>query len=136
MKSVNIYSATTNSIEVTVEPIFLPDQSITQSNFYVWAYNVQITNNSKNTVQLKNRYWRIIDEHGAVNEVSGPGVIGEQPTLKQSENFQYSSGTYLMSPSGIMEGTYEMEILSNGKRFEVKIPAFSLDSPFVNHTPS
>lgn len=136
MKAGAVYKATTNSIEVAVQPIFLPDQSIKAKNFFVWAYNVEISNFGEDTVQLKNRYWRIIDENGGVNEVRGKGVVGEQPILQKNEKFQYSSGTYLPTPSGVMEGAYEMEELSTGRSFEIKIPAFSLDSPFEEHKPS
>ncbi len=128
-------TAVTNSIEVSVLPVFLPEQTIKAKNFYVWAYNVEIVNLSNKTVQLKNRYWRIIDEYGTVNEVKGQGVVGEQPILKEGEKFQYSSGTYLTSPSGIMEGEYEMEDIKTGKSFQIKIPAFSLDSPFDEQKP-
>ncbi len=136
MKAGAVYRAMTNEIEVVVQPIFLPDQSIKAKNFFVWAYNVEISNFSEDTVQLKSRYWRIIDENGGVNEVRGKGVVGEQPILKNNEKFQYSSGTYLPTPSGIMEGAYEMEVVDSGKKFEIKIPAFSLDSPFEEHKPS
>ncbi len=80
------------------------------------------------TVQLVNRYWHITDSLGRVQEVRGPGVVGEQPTLKPGESFEYTSGTPLPTPSGIMVGTYEMES-ANGRRFDVAVPAFSLDSP-------
>ncbi len=136
MKAGAIYRATTNSIEVAVQPIFLPDQSIKAKNFFVWAYNVEISNLSDETVQLRSRYWRIIDENGGINEVRGKGVVGEQPILKKDEKFQYSSGTYLPTPSGVMEGAYEMEEIVSGRKFEIKIPAFSLDSPFEEHRPS
>jgi ApaG protein len=123
-----MYSATTRSIRVTVKPVFLEDQSSPGENHYVWAYHVRIENMGPETVQLRNRYWRITDSFGRVQEVRGAGVVGEQPVLKPGEAFEYTSGTPLHTPSGIMVGTYQME-MSSGERFDVAIPAFSLDSP-------
>ena len=122
------YSATTESINVTVKPIYLDDQSSPTESHYVWAYQVTIENTGFETVQLLNRYWRITDSMGRVQEVRGAGVVGEQPTLEPGESFEYTSGTPLTTPSGIMVGSYEMES-ANGRRFDVEVPAFSLDSP-------
>jgi ApaG protein len=123
-----MYSETTRSIKVTVKPIYLEDQSSPGDNHYVWAYQVRIENNGGETVQLLRRYWRITDALGRVQEVRGPGVVGEQPVLEPGESFEYTSGTPLATPSGIMVGRYEMET-RGGESFEVAIPAFSLDSP-------
>ncbi|MBZ0325196.1 MAG: Co2+/Mg2+ efflux protein ApaG [Alphaproteobacteria bacterium] len=123
-----MYRSTTRSIQVTVEPVFLEDQSSPGDDHYVWAYHVCIQNLGGDTVQLQNRYWRITDSLGRCQEVRGAGVVGEQPTLRPGESFEYSSGTPLGTPSGIMEGSYEM-FDSRGERFDVAIPAFSLDSP-------
>lgn len=123
-----MYHETTQSIRVTVEPFYLEDQSSPSDNHFVWAYQVRIENTGADTVRLVNRYWRITDSLGRVQEVRGAGVVGEQPTLKPGESFEYTSGTPLPTPSGIMVGTYEMESAS-GQRFDVAVPAFSLDSP-------
>jgi ApaG protein len=123
-----MYNETTGSIRVTVEPFYLEDQSSPSDNHFVWAYQVRIENMSGDTVQLVNRYWRITDSFGRVQEVRGAGVVGEQPTLKPGESFEYTSGTPLPTPSGIMVGTYEMKSAS-GRLFDVAVPAFSLDSP-------
>lgn len=123
-----MYDETTQSIRVTVKPIYLEDQSSPADNHFVWAYQVRIENLGNDTVQLLNRYWRITDSMGRVQEVRGAGVVGEQPTLGPGESFEYTSGTPLPTPSGIMVGTYEMETQS-GERFDVAVPAFSLDSP-------
>jgi ApaG protein len=64
-----------------------------------------------------------------VHEVKGAGVVGEQPVLGPGEAFEYTSGTPLATPSGIMVGSYGMES-ENGDCFDVAIPAFSLDSPY------
>ena len=123
-----MYSTTTDSIQVTVKPIYLEDQSSPTEDHYVWAYQVEIKNLGQNVVQLLNRHWEITDSLGRVQEVRGPGVVGEQPILGPGEKFEYTSGTPLSTPSGIMVGSYEMK-LESGERFLVDIPAFSLDSP-------
>jgi ApaG protein len=123
-----VYSETTRSIRVTVKPVYLEDQSSPTDNHYVWAYHVRIENNGSETVQLRRRHWRITDAIGRVNEVRGPGVVGEQPVLKPGEAYEYTSGTPLSTPSGIMVGSYEMETRDGGS-FAVAVPAFSLDSP-------
>jgi ApaG protein len=123
-----MYSKTTRSITVTVKPFYLDDQSSPEEAHYVWAYHVRIENGSSETVQLRHRYWHITDSLGRVQEVRGAGVVGEQPVLKPGEAFEYTSGTPLPTPSGIMMGAYQMES-ANGERFDVAVPPFSLDSP-------
>jgi ApaG protein len=123
-----MYSEITRSIKVTVKPFYLEDQSSPAENHYVWAYQVRIENHGNDTVQLRRRHWRITDAMGVMKEVRGPGVVGEEPVLAPGESFEYTSGTPLGTPSGIMVGSYEMETPA-GESFEVAIPAFSLDSP-------
>jgi ApaG protein len=123
-----MYSATTRSIKVTVKPFYLEDQSSPAENHYVWAYHVRIENRGGETVQLRRRHWRITDALGRMQEVKGAGVVGEQPILGPGEMFEYTSGTPLPTPSGIMVGSYEMETKA-GESFDVAVPAFSLDSP-------
>lgn len=123
-----MYSETTNAIRVTVKPIYLEDQSSPIDNHFVWAYQVSIENTGRDTVQLLTRHWRITDSLGRVQEVRSAGVVGEQPVLSPGQSFEYTSGTPLATPSGIMEGSYKMEA-AGGDRFDVAIPAFSLDSP-------
>ncbi|MFZ5790595.1 MAG: Co2+/Mg2+ efflux protein ApaG [Pseudomonadota bacterium] len=123
-----MYSQSTRSIRVTVEPIYLDDQSSPEEQRYVWAYHVRIENHGPETVQLRTRYWRITDAHGRIQEVRGAGVVGEQPVLKPGETFEYTSGTPLPTPSGFMVGAYQMENEA-GERFDVAVPAFSLDCP-------
>ena len=123
-----MYSEITKSIKVTVKPIYLDDQSSPTENHFVWAYHVRIENQGERTVQLRKRHWRITDSFGRTQEVRGDGVVGEQPVLKPGDAFEYTSGTPLPTPSGIMVGTYQMEA-EDGGRFDVHIPAFSLDSP-------
>lgn len=127
-KSVFVYRALTRDIEVSVEPFYLAEQSDPEDNRYVWGYRVIIVNQSNVAVRLINRYWHITDQNGQVDEVSGPGVIGEQPRLAPGESYEYSSGCPLDTPSGIMFGHYEMET-DEAETFDVAIPAFSLDTP-------
>lgn len=123
-----MYSDTTRQIRVTVEPRYLPDQSQPANAHYVWAYQVRIDNLGREPVRLRTRHWKITDALGRLMEVQGPGVVGEQPLLGPGDSFSYTSGTPLSTPSGIMTGTYGMEG-PDGERFDIAIPAFSLDSP-------
>ncbi len=123
-----MYQKTTRAIQVTVKPVYLEDQSSPIDGHYVWAYHVSIENRGSETVQLRDRHWSITDANGRVHEVRGAGVVGEQPVLRPGEAFEYTSGTPLSTPSGIMVGSYGMES-ERGERFDVSIPAFSLDSP-------
>lgn len=123
-----IYTAVTRSIQVTVEPEYLVEQSSDNEHYYVWAYHIQIKNLGKEVVQLLSRYWNITDSTGHVEVVQGVGVVGEQPTLKENEEYAYTSGTYLPTTSGIMSGAYSM-ITDAKEQFDIQIPAFSLDVP-------
>ena len=123
-----MYSAVTRAIRVDVEPIYLEEQSEPANGQFVWAYRVQIGNEGAETVQLVSRYWHITDGLGRIQEVRGAGVVGEQPILNPGEAYEYTSGTPLPTPSGIMRGTYEMKTPA-GDKFDIEIPAFSLDSP-------
>jgi ApaG protein len=123
-----MYTETTRAITVTVQPIYLEDQSAPDQSQFVWAYHVRIENKGEEAVQLRNRYWRITDALGRVQEVRGAGVVGEQPTLEPGGSFRYTSGAPLGTPSGFMSGAYQMET-EDGEPINVDIPAFSLDSP-------
>lgn len=123
-----MYQKTTRSIEVTVKPFYLEEQSSPGDGHFVWGYQVRIENQGGETVQLLSRQWRLTDALGRVREVRGAGVVGEQPVLRPGEAFEYTSGAPLETPSGIMAGSYQMTT-DTGERFEVVIPAFSLDSP-------
>lgn len=123
-----MYERTTRGIRVSVRPNFLDQESDPEDGRFVWAYTVRIDNQSGETIRLRSRYWRITDAAGVTEEVKGVGVVGEQPTIRPGEGFEYTSGTPLATPSGVMVGRYTMET-TGGERFEVDIPAFSLDSP-------
>ncbi len=128
-----MYRAVTHDIEVMVEPFYLESHSEPAEGRYVWSYRVTVANHSDRTMQLESRYWNIVDANGTVEEVRGPGVVGEQPILNPGDSFQYSSGCPLRTPSGIMRGHYQMRD-ETGKTFEINIPAFSLDSPETERT--
>ena len=125
-----MYSEITNSIKISVDPIFMEEQSEPEEFHFVWAYHICIENQGKDTVQLMRRHWHITDSHGRIHEVQGEGVVGEQPVLQPGEIFEYTSGTPLATPSGFMGGYYEMETIK-GSIFEAEIPQFSLDSPDI-----
>ncbi|MGE0237534.1 MAG: Co2+/Mg2+ efflux protein ApaG [Parvibaculaceae bacterium] len=123
-----MYESVTRNIHVVVRPKYLQSQSRPDDDHFVWAYTVTIANKGVEIVTLRSRHWRITDDRGKLQEVRGDGVVGEQPTLAPGESFEYTSGVPLSTPSGFMVGTYQMET-SGGERFDVDIPAFSLDSP-------
>jgi len=123
-----MYRSTTRNIEIEVEPFYLEDRSDPENGRYVWGYRVTIANNSDEFVQLLARYWRITDAAGRVEEVRGPGVVGEQPELNPGDSFQYTSGCPLRTSSGFMVGSYTMRD-EDGELFDVDIPAFALDLP-------
>ena len=122
------YRAVTRHIEVRVTPRFLPERSSPENGYFFWAYTIMLTNLGGETVQLKTRHWRITDSHGRLQEVRGAGVVGEQPVLGPGQNFEYTSGVPLHTPSGFMTGSYGM-VTSSGESFDINIPAFSLDTP-------
>ena len=128
-----MYRAVTHNIAVKVEPFYLDDRSDPAEGRYVWAYRITIDNQSDDFVQLLSRYWHITDAAGHVEEVSGPGVVGEQPELNPGDSYQYTSGCPLSTPSGIMVGAYTMRN-SRGEIFDIDIPAFSLDIPGKSRT--
>jgi ApaG protein len=123
-----MYRAVTRKIEVTVAPRFLADRSSPASGYFFWAYTIDIVNRGNETVQLKTRHWKITDALGRLQEVKGPGVVGEEPVLKPGESYEYTSGVPLPTPSGFMEGSYGM-ITADGQPFDIEIPLFSLDTP-------
>ncbi len=128
-----MYRTATRNVEVSVTPSFLPERSSPDNGYYFWAYTIEITNRGAETVQLKTRHWRITDAHGRQQEVRGAGVVGETPVLEPGKSFEYTSGVPLPTSSGFMVGTYGM-VTAGGERFEVEIPAFSLDSTSTTRT--
>jgi ApaG protein len=123
-----MYSEVTRAISVSVEPFYVEEQSEPAENRWVFGYRVIIENQGAAPVQLMSRHWRIMDGLGRMIEVKGDGVVGEQPMLEPGASFEYTSGTPLPTPSGIMTGSYQM-LGADGRWFDVEIPAFSLDAP-------
>jgi ApaG protein len=127
------YEAETAGFIVRVRPEYLADQSDPGARRWLWAYHIEIVNASAATAQLLARAWTITDANGHVETVAGPGVVGDQPTLKPGEVYAYASGCPLTTPSGSMVGHYVMQGEAGG-RFEIAIPAFSLDVPGARRT--
>lgn len=116
-------------MSVVANATYLPEQSVIESNRFLWGYEVTITNESDEVAQLLNRYWRIVDMTGHIEEVRGPGVVGLQPVIKPGKKFTYNSFCQLMTPQGTMEGHFEMQTLEDEVTFIVPIPKFILASP-------
>ena len=127
-----VYSSTTSSIKVSVDPVYLDDQSDPEDFHYVWAYHVKIENLGEDTVQLLRRHWNITDSKGRTQEVRGEGVVGEQPRLKPGQGFRYTSGAVLETPVGTMQGSYQM-VGQDGSQFDAQIPVFRLAVPHALH---
>ena len=119
-----MYEEITEKIKITVKPELLDEHSDPDEKRFIWAYHIKIENVGSETVQLLSRSWKITDSLGRVQEVSGAGVVGEQPILHPGEKYEYTSGAPLSTPSGFMEGYYEMET-KDGNKFDASIPLFS-----------
>jgi ApaG protein len=117
---------------VQVVPRYLPEQSDPEEGRYLFAYTVTIRNTGEVTAQLLSRHWIITDGDGEIEEVRGPGVVGEQPVLQPGQAFQYTSGCPLPTPVGSMHGSYQC-IADDGTAFEAAIPEFVLSAPRALH---
>ncbi|CAI9120753.1 Co2+/Mg2+ efflux protein ApaG [Brytella acorum] len=129
MEAAPRFEERTEDMTVCVRTFWLDDQSHPEDRRYAWAYHIQITNERDETVQLISRSWEIVDGRGQVEHVHGEGVVGEQPVIAAGESFEYTSGAALETPSGFMRGTYHMMTPGTDRRFDIRIPTFSLDSP-------
>ena len=121
---------TTQGIRISVEPFYLPHESIPIQHRYVFAYRVTILNQSSDTVQLLRRHWHIIESNGVRREVEGEGIVGVQPVLAPGESHEYTSWCPLMTDLGKMHGEFQMVRLPDKAKFSVKIPEFKLAPPF------
>ncbi len=119
-------------IDVTALPQYVPEQSDSDAERYVFAYTITVENVGTVAAQLISRHWIITDGNSNVQEVRGLGVVGEQPLLRPGEKYEYTSGCQLDTPVGIMRGTYQM-MAEDGTAFEAEIPAFTLAIPRVLH---
>ncbi len=117
--------AITHGVKIEVESEYLPDRSDVERGYYFFAYHVTISNEGEEPVQLLSRHWIITNGNGMVEEVKGPGVIGEQPLIEPGEFYEYSSFCPLNTPVGTMQGSYQM-ITESGQSFEAEIAAFRL----------
>lgn len=124
--------AVTQDVRVRVKAQFDPTRSRPQQQQWFFLYTIQIVNEGSATVQLISRHWIITDANGKVEEVRGPGVVGEQPVLAPGQSFEYTSGCPLTTPFGTMHGTYQM-VTTSGERFNAQIAAFTLSEPHALH---
>ena len=122
--------ACSNGVRVRVRSEFVRERSDPSRGQYYFAYRIRIQNESDRQVQLISRYWLITDAHGRTEEVSGPGVVGEQPTLQPGQSFEYSSACPLGTPFGSMEGSYQM-VNEKGEKFDAEIAPFRLAEPYA-----
>jgi len=121
-----------NKILIDVTPQYIAEQSKPKEEKYVFAYKIIITNLGSDSAKLIRRKWLITDSNGKIEEVQGDGVIGQTPYLKSGESFSYTSGAFIKTPVGIMEGKYIMQT-DNGEEFDVVIPRFTLSIPRTLH---
>ena len=119
-------------IEVSVAARFLDEQSRPADNRYVFAYTIKIRNLGEITAQLLSRHWIITDGNGKVQEVTGDGVVGEQPRMRPGEDYEYTSGAVLETSVGTMRGSYRM-VAEDGTEFDAAIPQFTLSIPRTLH---
>jgi ApaG protein len=124
--------AVTRGIRVAVVSEYAPDLSRPQDQQWLFLYTITIRNEGTETVQLISRHWVITDADGRVEEVRGPGVVGEQPVLEPNESFTYTSRCPLRTSFGTMQGTYQM-VTGSGEAFDVKIATFTLSEPYTVH---
>ena len=122
----------TRGIRISVETQYDPTRSSPQQSQWFFLYTIRITNEGPTTAQLMTRHWIITDATGHVEEVKGPGVVGEQPVLAQGQSFEYTSGCPLTTPFGSMRGSYQMTT-SDGERFDAEIAEFILREPHAMH---
>ena len=122
------YSATTGETTVRVSVGYMPEQSSPQDSRWFWAYHVRIENHGEAPIQLISRHWVIEDSAGIRHEVRGEGVVGEMPVIAPGSSYDYVSGCPLATPTGSMEGAYQM-VGESGDGFEVEIPKFALQGP-------
>jgi ApaG protein len=119
-------------VTVTTRTTYIPEQSDAESSRYVFAYTITIKNTGNVKAQLISRHWIITDANSQLQEVRGLGVVGEQPTLRPDESFEYTSGTAIATPVGTMRGTYQM-VAEDGLQFDAPVPEFTLSIPRVLH---
>ena len=131
--SVDRSEALTRGIHVEVQSVFVPERSDPDDGQWFFAYRVRITNRGSETTRLVSRHWIIIDAHGRVEEVRGPGVVGEQPLIRPGEAFEYTSSCPLRTANGTMHGSYQMVRPHDASTFDAEIAPFALGEPESVH---
>jgi ApaG protein len=121
-----------HAVEIEVEARYVSDQSKPEANRYVFSYEITLRNLGMMPVRLQTRHWVITDANGKVEEVRGPGVVGEQPRLQPGEEYSYTSGAVLETQVGTMRGAYLFHA-DDGTDFEAPIPEFVLSVPRTLH---
>tara|TARA_R110002096_G_scaffold77896_10_gene183464 strand:+ start:32680 stop:33075 length:396 start_codon:yes stop_codon:yes gene_type:complete len=121
------------SIRVEVKSRYIQEHSDPSEPRYVFAYNVSIYNDGEEAAQLLSRHWVITDAAAGIEEVRGPGVIGEQPRIQPGQSHEYQSFCVLKTPRGSMHGSFQM-IRDDGQPFDAEIPAFVLATPELSST--
>ncbi|MFA5969444.1 MAG: Co2+/Mg2+ efflux protein ApaG [Sphingomonas sp.] len=130
MKALFPFVAETRGVVVRVSVSYLPEQSEPDRGRWFWAYHIRLENEGDVAVQLLTRHWVITDGRGARHSVEGEGVVGEQPLIQPGASFDYVSGCPLTTPTGSMQGSYQM-IGEDGVSFDAEIPKFALIAPAV-----
>jgi ApaG protein len=128
VKSLFPYAEETRGFIVRVSVSFLPEQSEVEKGRWFWAYHIRIENVGDMAAQLLTRHWDIKDARGAHHIVDGEGVVGDQPVIKPGGSYDYVSGCPLTTPTGSMQGAYQM-MGEDGSRFDIAIPKFALSAP-------
>jgi len=126
-------SRTTEGIKINVRTAYISEESSPRNHYYVFAYQVEIINESPYDVQLITRKWHIIDGVGSERVVEGEGVVGKQPYIRPGETHRYISGAHFQTPIGKMFGTYTMIRQVDQCHFDVEIPPFAMTVPFLNN---
>lgn len=124
--------AVTRNVRVQVRCEYAPTRSSPSARQWFFVYTITITNEGDEAVQLMTRHWVITDGDNHVEQVRGPGVVGQQPVLQPGQSFTYSSGCPLPTPFGMMEGTYQM-VTTSGEEFDAQIAPFALTEPYMVH---
>jgi len=122
--------AVTEGIRVEVRARYAPEHA--EPSRWFFLYTIRVSNEGSETVQLLSRHWVIRDATGKIEEVRGPGVVGEQPVIEPGASYEYTSGCPLETPFGCMEGRYQM-VTESGEPFEVVIARFDLREPGAIH---
>ena len=125
-----VYRETTENTEVEVSPFFVPEQSNKEDMYYLYGYDVKITNNHPFPIQLLSREWTIRDGNRHTEYIQGEGILGEQPTIEPGQTHQYTSFCPLQTPTGNMRGKYEFKD-HQGQTFWLNVPVFFFRPPYT-----